>query len=68
MKTLGLCLIIELCLAFGISGLIWPTKLMPIFEVLIFPWPPTSRAVRTNCFAALGVAVLLFVTLLTTPR
>jgi hypothetical protein len=67
MKTLGLCLVIEICLAFGISGLIWPTKLMPIFEVLIFPWPATGRAVRTNCFAALGVAVLLFVTLLTSP-
>jgi hypothetical protein len=68
MKTLGLCLIIELCLAFGFSGLFWPTKLMPIFKVLIFPWPATGRAVRTNCFAALGVAALLFVTLLTSPH
>ena len=68
MKTLGLCLVIELCLAFGFSGLFWPTKLMPIFEVLIFPWPATGRAVRTNSLAALGVAVLLLLTLLTSPR
>lgn len=68
MKTLGLCLVIELCLTFGFSGLFWPAKLMPIFEVLIFPWPATGRAVRTNSLAALGVAVLLFVTLLSSPR
>jgi hypothetical protein len=36
--------------------------------VLIFPWPATGRAVRINCFAAaLGIAALLFVTLLTSP-
>ena len=68
MKILGLCVIIQSCLLFGMGGLLWPDKLAPIFEVLIFPWPATCRAIRANSLAAIGMALLLFVTLLVGVR
>ena len=41
------------------AGLVWPEKLMPIFDVLMFPWAATYRAMRINCVAAIGLALLL---------
>ncbi|HVI09001.1 MAG TPA: hypothetical protein VND65_11995 [Candidatus Binatia bacterium] len=57
--TFEICIVVQLCLAFGIAGLFWPEKLMPLFDLLLFPWAASYRAVRANCWAAVGVAVLL---------
>jgi hypothetical protein len=58
--TLELCVVVQLCLAFGVAGLLWPERLMPFFEVLMFPWAASYRAVRANSIAAIALSVLLF--------
>jgi hypothetical protein len=65
MSNLGLCLVLQLCLAFGMGGLFWPDKFMPIFDVLMFPWAASYRTIRANSIAAIGLSLLLLVTLLT---
>jgi hypothetical protein len=65
MNNLGLCLVLQLCLAFGMAGLFWPEKVMPVFDVLMFPWAASYRSVRANSIAAIGLSLLLLVTLLT---
>ena len=65
MNNLGLCLVLQLCLAFGMAGLFWPDKVMPLFDVLMFPWAASYRSVRANSIAAIGLSLLLLVTLLT---
>jgi hypothetical protein len=64
MDILGLCLIVQLCLAFGVAGLFWPEKVRPVFDVLMFPWPSTFRALRLNSIAAIAVSILLLARLL----
>jgi hypothetical protein len=66
MISLAQCVLVQLFLAFGVAGLFWPEKFMPLFEVLLFPWTATYRAVRANCLAAIGISVLLIVRLLMT--
>jgi len=68
MNNLGLCLVLQLCLAFGMAGLLWPDRVMPIFDVLMFPWAASYRSIRANSIAALGLSLLLLVTLLTGGR
>lgn len=65
MNNLGLCLVLQLCLAFGMAGLFWPEKVMPVFDALMFPWAASYRSVRANSIAAIGLSLLLLVTLLT---
>ena len=65
MINLGLCLILQLCLAFGMAGLFWPDKVMPLFDVLMFPWAATYRTLRANSIVAIGLSLLLLVTLIT---
>jgi hypothetical protein len=65
MTNLELCLLVQLCLAFGVAGLLWPEKFMPFFEVLLFPWAASYRAVRANSLAAIGLSILLLARLLT---
>jgi hypothetical protein len=60
-----LSLVVQLSLAFGVAGLLWPEKLVAVFDVLMFPWPATYRLVRMNAWAALCLSVLLFFALLT---
>ena len=60
MTDLVLCLLVQLCLAFGVGGLFWPEKLMPLFEVLTFPWIASYRSIRANSIVAIGLSVLLF--------
>ncbi|MGA2921126.1 MAG: hypothetical protein ABSE28_08470 [Candidatus Sulfotelmatobacter sp.] len=64
MTDLVLCLLVQLCLAFGVGGLFWPEKLMPLFEVLMFPWIASYRGIRANSIVAIGLSVLLFARLL----
>jgi hypothetical protein len=68
MNNLEVCVIVQFCLAFGVAGLLWPEKLMPIFEVLMFPWAASYRGIRANSIAAIGLSVLLFVRLLAGVR
>jgi hypothetical protein len=68
MMDLELCFMVQLCLAFGIAGLLWPEKLMPIFDVLMFPWAATYRGLRTNSIAAIALSLLLFARLATVGR
>jgi hypothetical protein len=64
MINLGICLLVQLCLAFGVAGLFWPEKFMPVFQVLLFPWAASYRAVRANSLAAIGLSILLLARLL----
>jgi hypothetical protein len=59
MINLELCFVVQLCLAFGMAGLFWPKKFMPLFEVLLFPWVASYRALRANSLAAIGLSILL---------
>jgi len=59
MNNLGACLLVQLSLAFGVAGLLWPEKLMPIFDVLMFPWAASNWTVRANSIAAIGISVIL---------
>jgi hypothetical protein len=65
MIDLGICLLVQLCLSFGVAGLFWPEKFMPLFDVLLFPWAASYRAVRANSLAAIGLSILLLARLLT---
>ena len=53
-------LIVQLSLIFGVAGLLWPEKLVVVFDVLMFPWPATYKLVRANAWGALVLAVFLF--------
>ena len=59
MIDFGLCLFVQLFLALGVGGLFWPEKFMPLFEVLLFPWAASYRALRANSLAAIGLSLLL---------
>jgi len=68
MNILGLCLVVQFCLAFGVAGLFWPEKIMPLFDVLMFPWAATYRSVRANSLAAIGLSILLLAKVFTLVR
>jgi hypothetical protein len=57
-------LVIQLSLVFGVAGLLWPEKLVAVFDVLMFPWPATYRLVRANAWGALLLAAFLFAAIL----
>lgn len=63
MNYLFACLLVQTSLAFGVTGLLWPDKLMPIFDVLMFPWAASYRIVRANSVAAIGVSLVVIVRL-----
>ena len=63
MNHLVLSLAVQLSLAFGVAGLLWPEKLIAVFDVLMFPWPATHRMVRVNAWGALVLSVLLFLSI-----
>jgi len=64
MSVLGLCLVVQVCLAFGVAGLFWPEKIRPLFDVLMFPWAASNRKLRANSIAAIGLSILLLARLL----
>jgi hypothetical protein len=68
MNDVALCLLAQLCLGFGVAGLFWPEKLMPVFEILMFPWSASYRGLRANSIAAIGLSLLFFARLLTSVR
>ena len=64
MNHLVLSLFVQLSLAFGVAGLLWPEKLVAVFDVLMFPWPATHRLVRANAWGAILLSCLLFLSLI----
>lgn len=54
MENLIFCLIVQMNLFFGLAGLIWPEKLMPLYGILMFPWPPSHRGIRIHGVVAIG--------------
>jgi hypothetical protein len=64
LNNLDLFVMAQLCLAFGMGGLFWPEKFIPLFDILLFPWMATYRAVRVNSMAAIALSVLLLIRLL----
>jgi hypothetical protein len=68
MSNLELCLLVQLCLSWGVAGLFWPEKLMPIFEAQMFPWGASYRGLRANSIAAIGLSGLLFARLFVSLR
>ena len=64
MNLLLLILVVQMCLAVGVAGLLWPEKLIEVFEVLMFPWPATHKLVRANAWGAILLSFLLFLGLL----
>ena len=64
MNHLVLSLVVQLSLMFGVAGLLWPEKLIAVFDVLMFPWPATHKLVRGNAWAAVLLSVLLFLMLI----
>jgi hypothetical protein len=55
----SLLFLIQLYLAFGVAGLVWPDKFMPLFGILMFPWPASYRVIRINGIAAIGAYLVL---------
>jgi len=64
MNPMVLLLVVQLSLVFGVAGLLWPEKLVAVFDVLMFPWPATHKLVRANAWGALFLAILLFLAVL----
>jgi hypothetical protein len=58
MNILGLCLVVQFCLAFGVAGLFWPEKIRPLFDVLMFPWVASYRSLRANSQTARGRSLI----------
>ena len=65
MHHLGISLLTQISLAIGLAGLLWPEKAMPVFDVLMFPWPSTYRMLRANSIGAIALSVLLFLGIMT---
>lgn len=61
-----LCLIMQACLTFGVAGLVWPERLMPVYGVLMFPWPASYRAIRANGLVVIGAYVIVVTKLIAT--
>ena len=64
MEDLVFYIFVQLNLVFGVAGLVWPDKLMPVFGVLMFPWPASYRAIRTHGIVAIVGYVLVLCKLL----
>jgi len=64
MENLIFYVIVQLNLVFGVAGLLWPDRLMPVFGVLMFPWPASHRAIRTHGIVAIVGYVLVLSKLL----
>jgi hypothetical protein len=64
MQMLGLCLVVQLFLAFGVAGLLWPEKFMALFGVLMFPWQASDRIIRANGMLAIALYLVVVATLL----
>jgi hypothetical protein len=58
-NNLDVFVIANFSLIFGLAGLLWPEKFLPLFDVLMFPWPASFRVIRANSVAAILLCLLL---------
>lgn len=68
MKDLVFYTIVQLNLVFGVAGLVWPDKFMPLYGMLMFPWPATHRAIRVHGMVSIGGYLLVLARLLIFAR
>jgi len=59
MNSLILFCLVQLYLTFGLAGIVWPDKFMPLFGVLMFPWAASHRVIRVNGIAAITAYLIL---------
>lgn len=59
MKNLDVLVVANFSLIFGVAGMLWPEKFLPLFDVLMFPWPASYRTIRANSVAAILLSLLL---------
>jgi hypothetical protein len=59
MENLIFYTIVQLNLMFGIAGLVWPDKFLPLYGVLMFPWPASHRAIRMHGLVAIAGYLLV---------
>jgi hypothetical protein len=59
MDNLVLGLLVQVFLALGVAGLLWPDKLMPLFGILLFPWRASDRLIRAHGVVAIGAYLLV---------
>jgi hypothetical protein len=59
MSNVVLCVLMQLFLAFGVAGLLWPEKFMSVFGVLMFPWNANSRIIRANGILAISMYLVI---------
>lgn len=64
MANLIFYLIVQLNLIFGIAGLVWPDKFMPLYGMLMFPWPASHRAIRVHGIVSVAGYLLVLARLL----
>jgi hypothetical protein len=64
MGNLIFYLIVQLNLIFGIAGLVWPDKFMPLYGMLMFPWPASYRAIRMHGIVSIAGYLLVLARLL----
>jgi hypothetical protein len=57
--NLVFCFFIQVYLAFGLAGMVWPERFMPLFGVLMFPWAASHKLIRANGLAAIAAYLLL---------
>ena len=50
--------IVQICLGFGMAGLLWPDKVKGC-TLLWFPWIPSYRAVRYSSIGAIVFSLLV---------
>lgn len=62
MENLLFLLIVQLNLVFGVAGLVWPDKFMPLYGILMFPWPATYRAIRIHGIVAIAGYLMVLAT------
>jgi hypothetical protein len=64
MANLIFLLIVQLNLVFGIAGMVWPDKFMPLYGMLMFPWPASHRAIRVHGIVSIAGYLLVVARLL----
>src|SRR5437870_13229654 len=65
MQSLGLPLLVQICLAVGMAGLLWRDMVEQVLKLVMFPWLPAYLAFRIHSIRVLVLYFLLNSTLLT---
>lgn len=68
MENLIFYTVVQLNLIFGVAGLVWPEKFLPLYGVLMFPWPASQRAIRMHGLIAIAGYLLVVGKLLLVAR